>query len=307
MANCRVRKVLLILFLCLNYECSGTKEPCLIMSDYTSSLYCQTLLSDLLIAKKHRILSCFLNISIEEADGRLVQCFSAGRFLNDPRLSPHPPYCAQTRPRPLISFRQKDQFQCRQQRGEPSELLCILLFRVKFFGTYSKNKTSTLILNKLQIRKDSLDLGQTFRVNIYYKRWMFLTLQYPQHPDSNKFHNILLLNYSVHKHHNSRKKYSSYLTVMVSVYVHLVRSEEDQPDFLILQPLCMYILASCIFCRSFSKAQIDGLAHGFEQKYKFFMLFSCCQDNLMQEKMINRDAKRLQVILGIHDGQTYVL
>lgn len=54
MASCRVRKALLILFLCLNYECSGTKEPCLIMSDYTSSLYSEALLSDLLIAKTHR-------------------------------------------------------------------------------------------------------------------------------------------------------------------------------------------------------------------------------------------------------------
>lgn len=80
MANCCVRKVLLILFLCLNYECSGTKEPCLIMSDYTSWLYCETLLSDLLRAKKHKIFSCCLNISLEETDVRFVQRFTVKGF-----------------------------------------------------------------------------------------------------------------------------------------------------------------------------------------------------------------------------------
>lgn len=82
MANCRVRKVLLILFLCLDYECSGTKEPCLIMSDYTSSLYCQILLSDLLIAKNHGILSCCLNISAEVTDVEMsaeLQCWEVSK------------------------------------------------------------------------------------------------------------------------------------------------------------------------------------------------------------------------------------
>lgn len=82
MANCRVRKVLLILFLCLNYECSVPKEPCLIMSDYTSLLYCETLLSDLLIAKNagHCLAACLKHFW-GRADVRLVQCCAAVRIL----------------------------------------------------------------------------------------------------------------------------------------------------------------------------------------------------------------------------------
>lgn len=61
---------------------------------------------------------------------------------------------------------------------------------------------------------------------------------------------------------------SSYMTVTVLVYVHLVRPQEDQPDFPILQPV--YVQPGIMhFCSlfSFCRAQIymwNGLAHGTE-------------------------------------------
>lgn len=81
-----------------------------------------------------------------------------------------------------------------------------------------------LILNKMQTRNNYLELGQTVGANNHYKRWSFLTLYYPQHPDLNKSLNILLLNYSVHERCYSRKEIQLYVTEMILAYVHLVRS-----------------------------------------------------------------------------------
>ena len=69
-----------------------------------------------MLKKKPRILSCCLNISIEEADVRLAQCLGAGRLLNVACLFSL--YYAQTEHCPLI-LRQKEKFQGRQQKGEP--------------------------------------------------------------------------------------------------------------------------------------------------------------------------------------------
>lgn len=91
MASCRATKVLLILSLC-HYECSGTKEPCLIMSDYTHP-HCLALLSDPLIAKTYQIVSCCSRILPRDGwefhKGRMAPQCSLAFLITDKSWSQH--------------------------------------------------------------------------------------------------------------------------------------------------------------------------------------------------------------------------